>query len=134
MPNRPEPDRIVSVEELGSLLKRKRIAEGLTLREVEAQMERALTASSLSRLENGATPDVGHVAVIATWLQIPLSLIAWPGENPDAKEVDTPTAVEVHLRADKNLQPAEADALARMFRLLYRDYTAGNVPVESANH
>ncbi len=113
---------VVDVRELGELLHARRTASGLTLRQLQAELENLLTASALSRIENGAVPEARNVQPIARWLGIPMSQIAWPGQMTSAQIAQsTPDAVEVHLRADKNLKPEAADALARMFRLLYDD-------------
>jgi len=132
----PEPggtDRIVDVRDLGELLRKRRSAAKLTLRDVEAQLDHALTASSLSRLENGATADSNHVPVLARWLGIPLELVAWPGHaSVPTPGVDTPTVIEVHLRADKNLPPGAGEALAKMFRRLYQDFASGDLPVANS--
>lgn len=119
----------VDVRELGQLLRRRRTAKKLSLRQVESELENALTASTLSRLENGATPDPVNVAPLAAWLEIPLELIAWPGELPVRAELDTPQLVELHLRADKKLRPEAAEVLASLFRRLYQDVASGAVPL-----
>lgn len=43
--------------------------------------------------------------------------------------MDTPSAVEVHLRADRNLDPSAAEALAAMFRHLYEGVASGKLTV-----
>jgi transcriptional regulator with XRE-family HTH domain len=119
---------VVDVRELGELLRARRTASGLTLRQLQAELENVLTASALSRIENGAVPEARNVQPIARWLRIPMSQIAWPGQMTSAQVAQsTPDAVEVHLRADKNLKPEAADALARMFRLLYDDIVHGRI-------
>lgn len=121
---------VVDVRELGSLISRRRVAKRLTLRDVEEQLEHALTASTISRLENGATPDIGNVPILARWLGIPLNQIAWPGQaGEQVVEADTPAVVEVHLRADRKLDPDAAEALASMFRMLYDNLASGDAPV-----
>lgn len=127
-PNAP----LVDVRELGEHLKRRRAAKRLTLRQVETELNHALTASTLSRLENGATPEPANVAHLAEWLEIPLELIAWPGEIMIDQDVDLPTTVQVHLRADKNLRPEAAEALAMVFRRLYEDFASGVLPLATS--
>ena len=113
---------VVTVAELGQLVRSRRTADGLTLRQLQAEMENRLSASALSRIENGAVPDPKNVPTIADWLGIPVNQIAWPGQSTDASEGrSTPDVVAVHLRADKNLDARTADVLARTFRRLYED-------------
>ncbi len=130
MPARRGDPAIVDVGELGELIHKKRLSERLTLRDVEDQLDHSLTASTISRLENGATPEIANVPILAGWLDIPLEMIGWPGQvRQKPAQLDTPTAVEVHLRADTKLPPGAADALARMFRLLYEDFASGDPPM-----
>lgn len=121
---------VVDVGELGPLLRARRAAGGLTLRELQAELGNALTASALSRIENGATPESRNVPVIAGWLGIPMAQIVWPGQPTATSEGrSTPEVVEVHLRADKKLSPIAAEVLARTFRVLYDDIVAGKIPL-----
>jgi transcriptional regulator with XRE-family HTH domain len=104
------------------MVKARRAAEGLSLRDLQDQIQNALSASALSRIENGATPEPRNVAPLAAWLGIPMGNIAWPGQpSPGATDQSTPDVVAVHLRADKKLNPVAAETLARMFRRLYDD-------------
>lgn len=122
---------VVDVRELGALLKARRTADGLTLRALQAELRNALTASALSRIENGATPDPRNVPAIAEWLNIPISQIAWPGQATATNRGDSiPDVVEVHLRADKKLSPVAADVLAMTFRRLYEDIVAGKIRLD----
>ena len=124
------PTGVVDVRELGALLRARRQASGLTLRGVQEELRNALSASALSRIENGAMPDARNVPVIAEWLDIPISQIAWPGQaTATNRGSSTPDVVEVHLRADKKLSPIAADVLARTFRLLYDDIVEGKIPL-----
>lgn len=119
--------RTIEIGEIGALVARHRSAKGFTLREVEDQLGHALTASSISRIEHGALPEPRNVPILARWLNIPPEHIVWPNEKRQTRAVDVPTAVEVHLRADRNLSPGAAEALATMFRRLYTDVASGEV-------
>jgi transcriptional regulator with XRE-family HTH domain len=121
---------VVNVRELGALLRARRAAGGLTLRGLQAALNNALSASALSRIENGAIPEPRNVAPIADWLGIPMRQIAWPGQATTSSEgQSTPDVVAVHLRADKQLSPIAAEVLARTFRVLYDDIVAGRIPL-----
>src|SRR5205823_969178 len=108
---------------ISALIKAKRREGGIGLR-VAAQ-ESGLSASTLSRLERGVSsslPDADTLAKLAAWLNMPIGGLF---SDPDGKrdeagpELSTPEIVEVHLRADKKLSPRTAQALVRMFRILY---------------
>lgn len=91
------------------------------------EMDNALTASTLQRIEKGAVPEPKNVPVLARWLEIPVETVTWPGDTAgEDAPASVPDMVEVHLRADKNLGHEKAMALSRVFRLLYDDLASGN--------
>jgi transcriptional regulator with XRE-family HTH domain len=129
-------DSLINVAELGEYVKRQRQRLGLSLREVATTT--GVSASTLSRVENGVgTPDSATLARLAQWLGIPLerlmsgSLIAASSDASAADPVvyfpteSTPNIVEAHLRADKNLRPETAKALAELFRVAYTQFSVG---------
>jgi transcriptional regulator with XRE-family HTH domain len=125
LPDVRSPGR-VDVRDLGQLLHQRRSAANKSLRQVMEEMDNALTASTLQRLEKGAVPEPKNVPVLARWLQIPVEMVTWPGDMGEGAPESVPDMVEVHLRADKNLTHDKALALSRMFRLLYDDLASGN--------
>lgn len=128
-------ERVVNVGQLGALVKARRAAEGLSLRDLQDQIQNALSASALSRIENGATPEPKNVAPLAAWLGIPMGNIAWPGQPiPATTDQSTPDVVAVHLRADKKLNPVAAETLARMFRRLYEDLVEERITLAGDQH
>jgi transcriptional regulator with XRE-family HTH domain len=126
-------DSLINVAELGELVKRQRQRVGLSLREV-AQTT-GVSASTLSRVENGVgTPDSATLARLAQWLGVPLERLMSGAllTQPEAVEPvvyfpteSTPSIVEAHLRADKNLKPDTAKALAELFRVAYNQFSVG---------
>jgi transcriptional regulator with XRE-family HTH domain len=116
-------DPLINVTELGSYIKRKRESERLSLRAVAKQTQ--VSASTLSRIENGTgVPDTPTLARLAKWLSIPFERIVGSGNSGESAIVyypneSIPDIVEAHLRADRNLTPEVARALAEMFRVAY---------------
>ena len=108
---------------ISALIKAKRRERELGLR--AAADECGVSASTLSRLERGAAtslPDSATLTKLAGWLGLSVdSLLSnqqeVQGQEP---ELTTPEIVEVHLRADRELSPETAKALAEMFRTLYQ--------------
>jgi transcriptional regulator with XRE-family HTH domain len=128
----------LNIVELGEYVKRKRQEDKLSLRQVATNIN--VSASTLSRIENGiGTPDSPTLARLAAWLGIPLERLmkgsSLLGEGGDgvadsfAEPViyfpteSTPNIVEAHLRADKNLKPEMAKALAELFRVAYSQFS-----------
>lgn len=111
---------------ISALIKAKRREQGYGLR--AAAEESGLSPSTLSRLERGASaslPDADTLTKLAAWLGVPIGRLLSENEPQGGQEtpdLTTPEVVEVHLRADKRLSPKTAQALARMFRLLYDQF------------
>ncbi len=111
---------------LGALVRAKRREEEIGLR--TASERSGVSASTLSRLERGAAaalPDAETLSKLSVWLQVPVGSLMRegppiiPGVPPD---LSTPEVVQVHLRADKTLSPKTADALSKMFKMLYEQF------------
>ena len=128
----------LNIVELGEYVKRKRQEDKLSLRDVAIKIN--VSASTLSRIENGiGTPDSATLARLASWLGIPLerlmkgSLLNGIEEGARAEVYtepviyypteSTPNIVEAHLRADRNLKPEMAKALAELFRVAYSQFS-----------
>src|SRR5437870_13622379 len=120
---------LINTEELGRAIRRRRKELALSLRDVADQTN--VSASTLSRIENGTgKPDADNIARLTSWLDMPLERILVRGrDDNDAKAVvyypheSTPEIVEAHLRADRNLSPETADALAELFRVAYTQFS-----------
>ena len=120
---------LINTEELGRAIRRRREELELSLRDVADQTN--VSASTLSRIENGTgKPDADNIARLTTWLDMPLErILGRVREDNEAKAViyypheSTPEIVEAHLRADRNLSPETADALAQLFRVAYSQFS-----------
>ncbi len=129
---------LVDTEELGRAIRRRREELGLSLRDVAD--ETAVSASTLSRIENGTgKPDADNIARLTSWLDVPMERIL-SGRHPQTDsskavvyypQEPTPEIVEAHLRADKNLTPETAAALSELFRVAYQQFSR-NVPDKTA--
>src|SRR5262245_45616699 len=119
---------MINVIELGEYIKRKRQDEKLRLRQVATATR--VSPATLSRIENGiGMPDSATLARLASWLGIPLDRLmkgslmngATEGSEPIIyyPSESTPDIIEAHLRADPNLKPETAKALAELFRVAY---------------
>jgi len=121
---------LVNTEELGRAIRRRREELGLSLRDVAT--ETAVSASTLSRIENGTgKPDADNIARLTAWLDVPMERILTGRHSltETTKAVvyypqePTPEIVEAHLRADKNLTPETAAALSELFRVAYTQFS-----------
>jgi transcriptional regulator with XRE-family HTH domain len=121
---------LVNTEELGRAVRRRRDALGLSLR--DAAKETGVSASTLSRIENGTgKPDADNIARLTMWLDVPVERIM-SGRHAEHDQVapvvyypheSTTEIVEAHLRADRNLTPETAAALSELFRVAYDQFS-----------
>jgi transcriptional regulator with XRE-family HTH domain len=121
---------LVDTEELGRAVRRRREELGLSLRDVAS--ETSVSASTLSRIENGTgKPDADNIARLTSWLDVPMERILSVHRSQAASaqavvyypQEPTPEIVEAHLRADRNLTPETAAALAELFRVAYAQFS-----------
>ncbi|HMS10842.1 MAG TPA: helix-turn-helix transcriptional regulator [Pyrinomonadaceae bacterium] len=121
-------DKFLDTAELGRAVKRRREELRLSLRDVAD--ETGVSASTLSRIENGTgKPDSDNIARLSAWLDMPIDRLM----TKKSEEVEpviyypheaTPEIVEAHLRADKNLSAETAQALSELFRVAYKQFSA----------
>lgn len=125
-------ENFINTVELGRAIKRRREELGLSLRDVADETN--VSASTLSRIENGTgKPDADNIARLTSWLDMPIDRVMnRGGGNKRSTEVEpvvfyphepTPEIVEAHLRADKNLTPETARALSELFRVAYKQFS-----------
>jgi DNA-binding XRE family transcriptional regulator len=121
---------LVDTKELGRAIRRRREELGMSLRDVADETK--VSASTLSRIENGTgKPDADNIARLTAWLDMPVERIMGglhadgDGNKPVVyfPHEATPDIVEAHLRADRNLTPETAKALAEMFRVAYAQFS-----------
>jgi transcriptional regulator with XRE-family HTH domain len=116
----PEP---IDVERLGQRLRRVREERNLTLEKVFNAT--GVSVATLSRVERGGSKDIdaGTLVSICTWMGVKPEEFrpdAGPPRVPGRRSpASTPEAVELYLRADKNLDQRTAALLAEMFRAAY---------------
>lgn len=116
----PEP---VDVERLGQRLRKARKDQNATLEDVSKAT--GVSIATLSRVERGGSKDIdaGTLVSICKWIRVRPDEFKPGAEPPKAPgrrtPASTPEAVELYLRADKNLDERTADLLAKMFRAAY---------------
>ena len=120
-----DPKQAVKVEDLGRLIREKRFKERLTLKEVADLIQ--VSPSTLSRLErqelnaskkSSFMPDVSTLTVLSRWLDIPVEGVVLDTQR------SVPEVVEVHLRADRNLNPEAAAKIGNIFQKAYEQEVA----------
>lgn len=103
----------LNIGELAALLRAKRGRRGLR---AVAEEIGGISASTLSRVEQGKVPDLETFVRLCQWLEVsPERFIP----STSRHQMSTPEIVTAHLRADRVLDPKTVDALATMIQLAY---------------
>lgn len=112
---------MVNAAQLAIRVRAKREAEKLSLRAAAKQL--GVSAATISRVESGQhLPGRDHLWRLADWAGIPLGN---PSEQKLREQLvhgdnaSTVEAVELHLRADKKLDPDDAEILVQLVRTAY---------------
>ena len=118
----------IDMDQLARYIQWKMDQENLSLR--DAAIKSKVSAATLSRiLKKGANrpqPDVETLFKLMRWVEVPLEKIVDAGQTKKhiaSHEKSTPEAIEVHLRADRNLSAEAAEAIAKMVRVAYAEFT-----------
>lgn len=119
--------RVFDTEYLAALIKTKRGNRGL--REI-AQEIGGVSPSTLSRIENGKVPDMDTFLRICAWLQVSSEEFIKETDDQQKNEISTTDRIEGYLRADRELTPEMADALAKLMKSAYRAATEGKLGPE----
>lgn len=119
----------LDIDQLATLTRSKRGSKGLR---VAAKEIGSVSTSTLSRVENGKMPDMETFLALCSWLEVPPATLI--RDSKDTREFDTTDlnaseALAIQLRADKNLDPATANALAELVKAAY-----GNFPKRNDSH
>jgi transcriptional regulator with XRE-family HTH domain len=107
-------------------LREVRSERGMTLKNVASIT--GISIPTLSRVERGDANEIESNTLLALskWAKLPFDLFQ-KGSTSKRKlpavgsDISTPDAVELHLRADKNLAPKTAELLVKMFRAAYSE-------------
>jgi transcriptional regulator with XRE-family HTH domain len=107
----------IDASELATRVRARRRERGVSLR--AAAVEIGVSAATLSRVERGDyLPDRDNLFRLLGWVGAPATEPTGPAE-PHPPGAATMEAIELHLRADKDLTPDDAETIAQMVRLAY---------------
>jgi transcriptional regulator with XRE-family HTH domain len=119
----PKTENLIDAIELAKRVRAKRRSKKLSIREAAEVV--GVSAPTISRVERGHVPERETLLRLARWAGVRIDPVLHENarrvrnivvHGPDASTLE---AVELHLRADKNLSRDDAEALSEMFRLAY---------------
>lgn len=114
----------IDIRELARMLRAKRGKNGL--RSV-AQEIGGVSASTLSRIEQGKIPDLDTFIKLCKWLGVSTDHFTQGNENLESQAAPTFAVVAAHLRADRTLDPQTAEALVTMIQMAYQAIDRGQI-------
>jgi transcriptional regulator with XRE-family HTH domain len=109
---------LLNTDKLASLLKAKRGEKGLR---AVAQEIGGISASTLSRIEQGNLPDVDTFIRICKWLELSPQEFT-NDENSSYRKASNQEIILSHLRADRTLLPKTIAALSEMINMAYEKH------------
>ena len=106
----------LDINRLSALVRKKRGTRGL--REISAEIGN-VSPPTLSRIENGSTPDMETFIVLCDWLKVrPGDLFVT--DHHEQQELDIAEEIIILLLGDKRLELETAYALAQIVKATYR--------------
>jgi len=115
------PQTTVDVATLYSALDRKRKLHELSWRELASRLE--ISASTFTRMAQGARPDIDAFATLLRWLDMPATaymraedLAEEPAGDPEADL----EAIGSLLRSSRSMKPHQAEALESIIQAAYK--------------
>lgn len=103
----------IDIQEFAKRIRDKRGSQGLR---TAAQEIGGVSASTLSRIEQGKLPDLDTFIRICRWLGVSADHFTIAA-GTDALGQTEPNIVSLHLRADRVLDPKTARAIVNMIQL-----------------
>lgn len=119
--------KVLDTQYLAALIKTRRGNRGL--REIAHEIG-DVSPSTLSRIENGKVPDMDTFLRICDWLHVSAEEFIKETQEPQENEIRTIDRIEGYLRADRELTPETADALAKLMKMAYKAATEGKLEQE----
>jgi transcriptional regulator with XRE-family HTH domain len=114
----PDPDYQLVRERLVQTRRR----QNVTLR--QAAQKTGISAATLSRFERGAgNPDLPTIDKLISWLELDRAAVFVPSGRGKERPTNTPDQVAVLLRADPKLDRGTAQALSRLFKSAYSEFS-----------
>lgn len=107
----------INVEALYAALDQSRQAGGVSWRELANKL--AVSPSTFTRMAQGRRPDVDTFATFLRWLAMPAESFMRPASDHQV-EAEPLAMISSYLRADRNLEPEDAEALEDIIKAAYR--------------
>lgn len=122
----------IDIGELARMIRAKRGTRGL--RAIANEIG-DVSASTLSRIEQGKVPDLDTFIRLCKWLGVSADHFTVTREPISTEEKSsTQDVIAAHLRADRALDPQTAEALVKMIQIAYAAVDSGHLGKKKGKH
>jgi transcriptional regulator with XRE-family HTH domain len=112
------PETTLNVDAFYAALdSKKRSAAVKSWRELARDLD--ITPSTFTRLAQGHRPDVDTFATLLRWLDMPAQAFMTPHPSTSEPEPDALLAITSHLRARRDMNPEQRQALENVIQAAY---------------
>lgn len=118
------PETTIDVDALYAALDAKRQKTDYSWRELARRLE--ISPSTLTRMAQGRRPDLDAFASLLRWLGMSADAFMRPSKAKQKEAVNTVAMISSFLRADRNIEPEDAEALEDIIKAAYRHMTKKN--------
>jgi transcriptional regulator with XRE-family HTH domain len=108
----------IDLEALVAALDAQRKAKGLSWRQVAK--EAAVSASTLTRMQQGKLPDVNTFGALVQWIHIPAERFMLKGQPVHRKSPNPIAVASTLLRGKREISPEAAKALEELVQAAFK--------------
>lgn len=112
------PQKLIHVEALVAALDAERQARGLSWRQLAK--EAGISPSTLTRMQQGKSPDVNSFPALTTWLGIPAERFYVEQPHLPAPKEDPMAVISTLLRGKKKMNPRALTALQELVNAAFK--------------
>ncbi len=111
-------EKQIDVEALVAALDAERMARGWSWRQLA--LDAKVSPSTLTRMQQGKSPDVNTFAALTDWLKLPAENFTGAGKVPKDDDAHPLALVSTLLRGKKKMSPRAAKALEELVVAAYK--------------
>jgi transcriptional regulator with XRE-family HTH domain len=112
------PQKLIHIEALVAALDAERQSKHYSWRQLAK--EAGVSPSTLTRMQQGKSPDVNTFSALAHWLNIPAERFYVEGLQPSTRHDDPLAVVSTLLRGNKKLNPKAIAALQELVSAAFK--------------
>jgi transcriptional regulator with XRE-family HTH domain len=112
------PQKLIHVEGLVAALDGERQTKGLSWRQLAK--EAGVSPSTLTRMQQGKSPDVNTFSALTRWLNIPAERFYAEGPHHSARHDDPMAVVSTLLRGNKKMNAKAVAALQELVTAAFK--------------